>query len=106
MNDAQRRTHDQPLFDGRLEKRFTMSVAVRVARAIDPRDVERTVTDNVSPHGACIVSERSWQLGEAVIVSPRGEFQRTGKVVYSVAKTGDRFCLGVEFTDCSVKWGA
>ncbi|PYT62266.1 MAG: hypothetical protein DMG46_01445 [Acidobacteria bacterium] len=71
----------------------------------DPRARERTVTENVSPHGTCIISERSWKPGEEVIVAPRGEFQQKGRVVYCVGNTRGRFCLGVEFPDRSVKWG-
>jgi len=106
MNGSTQRTRSgQRLFNGRIEKRLPASVAVHLVSPTDPRARERTVTENVSPHGTCIISERSWKPGEEVIVAPRGEFQQKGRVVYCVGNTRGRFCLGVEFPDRSVKWG-
>ena len=95
---------DHRLFDGRIEKRVTASAAVHLVSSAD-RAGERTITENISPHGTRIVSERSWEPGEEVIVAPRGEFPQIGRVVYCVANTRGRFLLGVEFPDRSVKWG-
>ena len=95
----------QRLFDGRVEKRVTTSAAVHLVSPADPRAPERTITENISPHGTRVISERSWEPGEEVIVAPRGEFQRIGRVVYCVANARGRFLLGVEFPDRSVKWG-
>ena len=95
----------QRLFDGRVEKRLTTSVPAQLVSPSDARGRERTVTENVSAHGARIISERSWRPGEEVIVAPRGEFQQIGRVVYCVARPRGHFWLGVEFPDRSVKWG-
>jgi len=94
------------LFDGRLEKRLTMSVPVYLASLGEPRARERTVTENVSPHGARVISKRFWRSGEEALIAPStGEFPQVGTVVYSRRKNGGgRFCLGVEFLDRSVKW--
>src|SRR3979490_417358 len=94
------------LFDGRLEKRLTMSVPVYLASLGEPRARERTVTENVSPHGARVISKRSWRPGEEALIAPStGEFPQVGTVVYSRRKNGGgRFCLGVEFLDRAVKW--
>jgi len=106
MNGSnERRKPGQRPFDGRSEKRSTTLVRVRLASPTDIRAPERTVTESISPHGTRIISERSWQPGEDVVVVPRGEFPHTGKVVYCEAKTGGNFCLGVEFRGRSVKWG-
>src|SRR5256885_5705393 len=104
--NAQGRRRNQRLFEGRLEKRLTMSVPVYLASLGEPRARERTVTENVSPHGARVISKRSWQSGEEAFVAPlTGEFPQVGRVVYSRHKNGaGRFCLGVEFLDRSVKW--
>jgi len=52
------------LFDGRIEKRFLTSVPVYLASLDEPLAGERTLTENVSPHGARVFSQRSWRSGE------------------------------------------
>jgi hypothetical protein len=102
----QRPNNNKKPFDGRLEKRLIMSVPVYLASLGGPRARERTVTENVSPHGARVISERSWRSGEEALIAPlTGEFPQVGTVVYSRRKNGGGcFCLGVEFLDRSVKW--
>ena len=106
MNDsAQRRGPNQRLFEGRLEKRLPTSVPVYLTPLEDPRAPERTLTENVSPHGARIVTRRYWRAGEEPLITPlTGEFPRVGRVIYCLPKTQDRFCLGVEFLDRTVRW--
>ena len=106
MNDsAQRRGLNQRLFDGRLEKRLPTSVPVYLTPLEDPRAPERTLTENVSPHGARVISKRSWQSGEESLITPlTGEFPQVGRVIYCLPKTGERFCLGLEFPNRRVKW--
>jgi hypothetical protein len=102
---ARRRRPNQRLFDGRLEKRLAMSVPVYLASMEEPHARERTLTENVSPHGARVVSKRSWRPGEEVLITPlTGEFPQVGRVIYCLPKAGDRFCLGVEFPTRTVKW--
>ena len=94
------------LFDGRIEKRLPASVPVYLSSLREPRSGERTTTENVSPHGARTTSKRFWRLGEGALIAPlTGEFTRLGRVVYCEARIGGRFCLGLEFADCSVNWG-
>ena len=102
----QRPNTNKRLFDGRLEKRLATSVPVYLASFGEPRVRERTVTENVSPHGASVISQRPWRSGEEALIAPStGEFPQVGTVVYSRRKNGGgRFCLGVEFLDRSVKW--
>jgi len=107
MNDpVQPRKPNTRLFDGRIEKRQPMSVPVYIGSLEDPRTPERTLTENVSPHGARVLSKRPWQPGEESIVTPlTGEFPQVGRVIYCLPTGGDRFCLGMEFPDRAVKWG-
>ena len=102
---ARGRRPNQRLFDGRLEKRLATSVPIYLASLADPRDRERTFTENVSPHGARVISKRSWRSGEKVLITPlTGDFPQVGKVIYCMP-VGERFCVGVEFPDRTVKWG-
>ena len=107
MNDsAQRRKRSQRPFDGRIEKRLPTSVPVYLASKEEPRARERTLAENVSPHGARLISKRSWQPGEESLITPlTGESPKVGRVIYCVPKPGDRFYVGVEFPDRTVKWG-
>ncbi len=105
MNGGHRRRPDKRLFDGRIEKRLPTSVPVYLASLGEPRARERTLTENVSPHGARVISKRPWQSGEESLITPlAGEFPQVGRVIYCSPKAGNRFCLGVEFPDRTVKW--
>ena len=107
MIGAYRRRPNKRLFDGRIEKRLPTSVPVYLASLGEPRARERTLTENVSPHGACVISKRSWKSGEmSLITLLAGGFQQVASVIYCLPKAGDRFCLGVEFPDRTVKWDA
>ena len=104
MNGAQRRANKR-LFDGRIEKRLPTSVPVYLASIGEPRARERTLTENVSPHGVRVISKRPWQSGEGSLITPlTGKFPQVGRVIYCLPKVGDCFCLGVEFPDRTVKW--
>src|SRR5260370_7406498 len=71
--------------DGRMEKRLPIAIVVRLAHAHDQpaNGAERTCTDNVSAHGARVVSSRPWQPGEvAQVTSLKDEITIRVKVVY------------------------
>jgi len=105
MNGPVHRRPKQRLFDGRIEKRLPTSVPVYLASLDEPRARERALTENVSPHGARVISQRFWQSGEESLITPlTGEFRQVGRVIYCLPTAGDRFCLGVEFPDRIVKW--
>jgi len=105
-NPVQPRRPNTRLFDGRIEKRLPTAVPVYLGSLEDPRSPERTLTENVSPHGARVLSKRSWRPGEESLITPlTGEFPQIGRVIYCLPRTGDRFCLGMEFPDRAVKWG-
>jgi len=97
---------EQKLFDGRIEKRLSASVPVYLASLREPRSGEQTTTENISPHGARMISKRLWRSGQEALIAPlTGEFPQVGRVVYCEQKTEGRFCLGLEFLARSVNWG-
>jgi hypothetical protein len=56
---------------------------VNLARAQNRNGTELTYTDNVSAHGACIVSNHPWQPGKlAEITSMLDQIAMRGKVVH------------------------
>jgi hypothetical protein len=104
MKSSASRIPDQRLFDGRIEKRLPTSAPVYLASLGEPHARERTGTENVSPHGARVISKRFWQPGEELLITPlAGEFPQVGKVIYCLPKAG-LFCIGVEFPTRRVKW--
>ena len=93
------------LFDGRIEKRAAMTVPVRLVTTTEPRVTEKTFTRNVSSHGARVVTNRLWQLGEEPLVTPlTGEFPQPAKVIYCQPRANGGFYLGLQFLDHSVRW--
>jgi len=102
-NPVQRGRRDERLF--RNEKRLPTLIPVYISSLHDPRNREQTTTENISPHGARVVSKRSWRPGEgSVITRTAGGVAQVGRVIYCVPTDGYRFCLGIEFRDRAVKW--
>ena len=66
---------------------------------------ESTFTENVSAHGARVVSTRRWEQGEQLMfVSRTGEFRSSARVAYCHPLQGDGFAIGVEFLDPKGRW--
>jgi PilZ domain len=94
---------------GRMERRLPIVVIVRLAptEGAGSDGEERTYTDNISAHGACIFSTRTWKLGGKVRVTPTNEvLTACGKVVYCSRRADNRYEVGVQFQDGPVMWSA
>lgn len=52
-----------------MEKRLPIAIFVNLAPAQNRNGTELTYTENVSAHGACVVSNRPWQPGEIAEVT-------------------------------------
>jgi hypothetical protein len=104
MNDPARRGRpDERLF--RIEKRLSILIPVYLASLRDPRNREQTTTENISPHGARVMSKRSWRPGEgSIITRTAGGFGQAGRVIYCLPRAGLGFCLGIEFPDRAISW--
>jgi hypothetical protein len=89
-----------------MERRLPIIVVVRLAglESAGTDAEERTFTDNISPHGARIFSNRAWQPGEAVRVTPLQQDTSCGKVVYCQKLFDDRYSIGLQFPDRPVAW--
>ena len=97
------------IFSGRMEKRIPIAIVVRLTRAQDQpaSEPELTYTDNVSAHGARVVSSRPWQIGEvAQVTSLKDEVSIRGKVTYCLMLPDNRYFIGLNFQDRSVTWSA
>ena len=67
---------------------------------------EKVLTENVSPHGARVVTKRRWRPGEQLWIVPLSDQSKSpAKVVYCRGLSSGLFCLGLEFCVGSIKWG-
>ena len=92
---------------GRMEKRLPIAIVVRLTHAEDQpaNGAELTYTDNVSAHGARVISRRAWHPGDvAWITSLKDETTVSGKVIYCQRLPDDRHCIGLNFQDRRVTW--
>ena len=86
--------------DGRIEKRVTVEVPVRVAAVKNALIVETTTMVNLSRLGARVLTSRRWRPGEQVVLtSLSGEILRQCKVIYCHPVTETQFCAGLEFDE-------
>jgi hypothetical protein len=92
-------------FDARIEKRDPLPVQIYLASLDDPRARERTVTEDVSPHGARVLTSRYWRHGEVPLLTPLiGDYPKHARVVYCAPQPDGGYCVGVEFKGPSFKW--
>jgi len=93
--------------NGRMNKRVAIAIVVHLARIQDgPEDTpELTHTENVSAHGACVVSRRPWHRGELAQVTSFGEQIRLrAKVIHCRRFSADRYVVGLTVQGHEVTW--
>ena len=90
-----------------MEKRVPVAIVVHLARAEDHTAAgpELTHTDNLSAHGAGVISSRHWKPGEiAEVTSLNDRITLRGRVAYC-AKCGEgRYHVGLYFNEQEVTW--
>lgn len=92
-------------FGRRIEKRVPVELPVYLASLREPRPAEKTRTENVSPHGARVVTKRPWQPNEEpLITSDAGTPQLYVRVVYCRPVSNGLFRIGLEFRGEAVQW--
>jgi hypothetical protein len=92
-------------FGRRVEKRVPIEVPVYLASLREPRPAEKTRTENVSPHGARLLTKRPWQPDEEpLITSAEGQPKLHVRVVYCRPVSNGLFRIGLEFRGNAVKW--
>src|SRR5215472_17785327 len=90
-----------------MEKRIPVAIVVHLARADDhsTEGAELTFTDNISAHGACVISTRRWNVGEmAEVTSLNDKTTLRGRVTYCQKRSDQRFGVGLSFRDREVTW--
>ena len=90
-----------------MEKRVPIAIVVHLARAEDHTATgpELTYTDNISAHGACVISSHQWKLDEtAEVTSLNDRITLRGRVAYCAKREEGRYYVGLYFKAQEVTW--
>jgi len=88
---------------GRLEKRVSTLFPVHLRSGAQQVVAETAYTENVSAHGARILTRRKWSVEERLqIESARWNFRSTARVAYCESLSNEEFAVGLQFLDSSV----
>jgi hypothetical protein len=88
----------------RMESRTRARVEVELSSPNGPSSNEITLTENVSRHGARVVTKRRWQPSDGVIVKWRGNRHSLARIAYCKPLKGDAFAIGLQFSSAVVSW--
>lgn len=89
-----------------MEKRLPIAMVVNLASAqLQGGDrSELTYTNNISAHGACVVSTHPWQPGEIAELTSLDQISIRGRVVHCRKQGKDQYVIGLNFQNCNVAW--
>jgi hypothetical protein len=91
--------------DGRIEKRIPVRVSISLACTGETYAAEQVVTENVSPHGARVITKQRLRPGELHSISPLSlEFQLPVRVVYCQQCSNANFCVGLKLGRRIANW--
>jgi hypothetical protein len=88
-----------PVPTGRIEKRIARAVPVEIRPEDEGMPEERTLTENVSAHGARVLMDRELRPGQRVmVISPKEGVSALGQIVYCEVLAESRFAVGLELS--------
>jgi hypothetical protein len=89
----------------RLEKRIPLTVRVDLCSLDVRHRADEGLTENVSTHGARVVSSNSWKLNERLnLWSLPGDFRARARVVYCEPLGIHSFAIGLQLLALSGGW--
>lgn len=89
----------------RRETRIPMEVGVHISGHAVLPGTETTFTENVSLHGARVLSARRWKINDRLTIATLpGSFRSTARVTYCQPVPGTGFAVGLEFVEPSGSW--
>lgn len=89
----------------RMEGRNRTTVPVELSSLSKPPVFEITATENISTHGARIVTKGSWQAHQPVsLKSLQGDLRSQARVVYCETLYENKFAVGVELVSPVGSW--
>ncbi len=89
----------------RRERRVPMEVGVHISGHVVHPGTESTFTENVSSHGARVLSTRPWKTDDRLMLSTlTGSFQALARVTYCQSASEGEFAVGLEFLEPNGSW--
>ena len=90
----------------RTEKRIARAMAAELSRPGSSQPAEETITDNVSPRGARVVTRQPWLPEEpALLKSLRSDLVSQARVVYCERLKSSAFAVGLDLLLATGEWG-
>jgi hypothetical protein len=83
----------------RMEARIPTRVGLELSGPDEPLIYEITFTENVSRHGARVVTKRRWSPNDSVLVKLSLEcLSSRARITYCQPLKGDEFAMGLQFS--------
>jgi hypothetical protein len=91
--------------NGRSERRVAKTLSVEVCPQDETKAKERTLTDNVSAHGARVFTKRRFQPGQQVLINwPKEGVRSLARIVYFQRLSESNFAVGLELSGRVELW--
>ena len=89
----------------RMEARIPTRVGLELSGPDEPLIYETTLTENVSFHGARVVTKRRWSPNDSVLVKlPQESLPSRARITYCQPLKGDEFAMGLQFSLVVYDW--
>jgi PilZ domain len=89
----------------RLEARIPTRVGLELRGPDEPLVYEITFTENVSRHGARVLTKRRWSPNDSVLVKlPQECLLSRARITYCQPLKGDEFAMGLQFSLVVYDW--
>ena len=88
-----------------MEKRFPLAMPLFLLSSKDLNATDMVITENVSRHGARVLSNQHWQPGQHEwITTMSGKFWLAVQVVYCQKTRDNQYGVGLKFQAHAVRW--
>jgi hypothetical protein len=89
----------------RMEARIPTRVGLELSGPDEPFIYEITFTENVSRHGARVVTKKRWRPNDSVLVKlPQESLPSRARITYCQPLKGDEFAMGLQFSSVVYDW--
>ena len=89
----------------RMEARIPTRVGLELSGPDEPLIYEINFTENVSRHGARVVTKRRWSPNDSVLVKlPQECLPSRARITYCEPLQGDEFAMGLQFSLVVYDW--
>jgi hypothetical protein len=82
----------------RIEARIPTRVGLELSDPDEPLIYENTFTENVSRHGARVVTKKRWTPNDSILVSLPQSLSCRARIAYCQHLKGDEFAMGLRFS--------